>query len=46
MNYGEKIEIENVQEMIESYLMIKILNKHKLSKQEFNSFWRYKESKF
>ena len=32
MNYGEKIEIENVQEMIESYLMIKILNKRKLSK--------------
>ena len=32
MNYGEKIEIENVQEMIESYLMIKILNKLKLSK--------------
>ena len=29
MNYGEKIEIENVQEMIESYLMIKILNKRK-----------------
>ena len=32
MNYGEKIEIENVQEMIESYLMIKILNKLKLSR--------------
>ena len=32
MNYGEKIEIENVQEMIESYLMIKIFNKRKLSK--------------
>ena len=32
MNYGDKIEIENVQEMIESYLMIKIINKLKLSK--------------
>ena len=35
MNYGEKIEIENVQEMIESYLMIKILNKRKLSNINF-----------
>ena len=38
MNYGEKIEIENEQEMIESYLMIKILNKRKLSKQEYKFF--------
>ena len=38
MNYGEKIEIENVQEMIESYLMIKILNKLKLSREEYKFF--------